>query len=185
MKLFLLLLFLTPIPVMCQEPNYCGVYSLDKNDGFELVLLPKCFSITLYNPSFVIHGKNQPGSDIISIGPIPNYKGLYSIRNDSILLFTEEKQFVMKLFVIDSLTLKVVENYTKANCIGDSIFRFLAYSVHPNTWPILWNFSRNEPFAFGSIRDNNWHFFDTLGKETIIPDTNYWHPYSRRFYKKK
>ena len=92
----------------------------------------------------------------------------------------------MKLFVIDSLSFKIVSNKTKADCLGDTVFRFSSMILHERPEYCLWMFSGFPEFINGSDRDMNWYFYNKDGPEVrMVPDTNCIHPYSRRFYQIK
>jgi hypothetical protein len=172
---------------ICQnKTNYAGLYSLDNINGFELMIYQNRYTITLYNPQFAIKPEKSPRSDMVIVGNQANYKGNFLFREDSLYLFADDSRLIMKLFVIDSLSFKIVSNKTKANCLGDTILRFssIILNERPEFW--LWQFSGFPEFKNGTDRDMNWYFYNKGGPEVrIVPDTNCIHPYSKRFKQKE
>ena len=172
---------------VCQnKTNYAGLYSLDNINGFELMIYQNMYTITLYNPRFAIKPEKLPRSDMVIVGNQPNYRGNFLFIEDSLYLFAGDNRLIMKLFVIDSLSFKIVSNKTKADCLGDTVFRFSSMILHERPEYCLWMFSGFPEFVNGTDRDMNWYFYNKDGPEVrMVPDTNCIHPYSRRFYRIK
>jgi len=182
MKKIVILFSVLPYLAVCQiKVNYTGSYSDDKISGFELSIYQELYTITLYNPKYAIKPEKIPGSDMVLTGNMPNYRGKYQLKDDSLYLFGGDNKLVMKLYIIDSLSQKIVTNNTKAICTGDTIFRFSSFVFSENQ-VFLWTFSGYDEFMKGVDRDMNWFFYNKEGEVNIVPDTNCIHPYSKRFY---
>ena len=187
MKFIIAVIIFLPLTSICQnKTNYAGLYSLDKISGFELMIYQDMYTIRLYDPQFAIRQEKSISSDIVLEGNLPNYRGKFLFKDDSLYLFSGDNGLIMKLYVIDSLSFKIVSNKTKSNCLGDTVFRFSSLILFERPEYYLWMFSEFPQFLNGTDRDMNWYFYNKDGPEVrIVPDTNCIHPYSRRFYQIK